>query len=402
MVRLCPVVPRRTSWCATKPARRTECSCTPPDDLAPRAPCIVSLVVGSAPSNPAPAALLASSIAAAVATAVPEGASTLCSWWSSTISMLSKNGAAIAARRIINTAEIAKFAASTAFGPSLLENAMLSSAIAVCERPVVPQTAWTSFAASHARLAAAARGTVKSIATSAEAAVTAPRSDSMTTGSTPSPKLNSTPEFIGSTAATSRRSGLEATAAATVRPILPPAPRTATRSGSANGIREVFRVEGPDYGEHPRSAEHICGDLGDVVSRNCHDLRCQLVDAEHVTVQQHRCPDPAHARSGVFEAQQRVGLDMTFRERELAITDPVLCELFELLGHETKHLVCVVRRRPDADRQRAGIFVDDAVGADRVTKPALLPDLLEESRGQSTAEAVIEQREREPLLGFAC
>jgi len=55
--------------------------------------------------------------------------------------MLSKNGAAIAARRIISTAEMAKFEARIAFGPSLREKAICNSLISESESPVVPQTA---------------------------------------------------------------------------------------------------------------------------------------------------------------------------------------------------------------------------------------------------------------------
>ena len=51
----------------------------------------------------------------AVAMAVPDGASTFSSWWSSMISAVSKNGAASSAKRIISTALIAKLGTITAF-----------------------------------------------------------------------------------------------------------------------------------------------------------------------------------------------------------------------------------------------------------------------------------------------
>ena len=50
----------------------------------------------------------------AVAIAVPDGASTFWSWWSSMISAVSKYGAASSAKRIISTAPIAKLGAITA------------------------------------------------------------------------------------------------------------------------------------------------------------------------------------------------------------------------------------------------------------------------------------------------
>ena len=48
-----------------------------------------------------------------VSIAVPEGASTFWSWCSSMISAVSKNGAASSAKRIISTAPMAKFGATT-------------------------------------------------------------------------------------------------------------------------------------------------------------------------------------------------------------------------------------------------------------------------------------------------
>ena len=59
----------------------------------------------------------AAAIRSAVASAVPDGASTLPSWCSSMISAVSKYGAASSAKRIISTAEIEKLAATTQFGP---------------------------------------------------------------------------------------------------------------------------------------------------------------------------------------------------------------------------------------------------------------------------------------------
>ena len=74
--------------------------------------------------------------------AVPDGASTLLSWWSSITSAVSKNGAASSARRIINTAPMAKLGAITALEPASakrLRNRSISSPV----NPVVPTTACT-------------------------------------------------------------------------------------------------------------------------------------------------------------------------------------------------------------------------------------------------------------------
>ena len=72
MVSVSPCPPNSTSWCATKPDRRTEWT-RMSSTLAPRAPATSCLVAtGGAPR---PALARASAITAAVRSAVPDGAS---------------------------------------------------------------------------------------------------------------------------------------------------------------------------------------------------------------------------------------------------------------------------------------------------------------------------------------
>ena len=106
MVRLWPAVPSRTSWWATMPRSRTEWTWMPPATTPPRLPSTTCLVVGSAPQSGDRAAMRS-----AVSIAVPDGASTFWSWCSSTISAVSKYGAASSAKRIISTAPMAKLGA---------------------------------------------------------------------------------------------------------------------------------------------------------------------------------------------------------------------------------------------------------------------------------------------------
>ena len=74
MVSVSPCPPNSTSWCATSPDKRTECTCTS-STVVPRAPGSSCLVAsGGAPS---PALALAAPISLAVRSAVPDGASTL-------------------------------------------------------------------------------------------------------------------------------------------------------------------------------------------------------------------------------------------------------------------------------------------------------------------------------------
>ena len=88
IVSVCATSPRMTSWSATSPGRRTEW-------------------IGTSPS-----------IISAVRAAVPEGASSLPAWWSSTISARSMWREASAAKRIMSTAPIAKLGATNAFAPA--------------------------------------------------------------------------------------------------------------------------------------------------------------------------------------------------------------------------------------------------------------------------------------------
>ena len=74
-----------TSWWATRPRARTECTGIPSID-APRAPGTSWVVASGAAGRPARACAMSR----AVCVAVPEGASTLSGWCSSMISADSK------------------------------------------------------------------------------------------------------------------------------------------------------------------------------------------------------------------------------------------------------------------------------------------------------------------------
>src|SRR5580704_17593553 len=71
MLRLWPDAPKMTSSCATRPGKRTECTCTPSVPTAPRAPSSTTSVVGSGGSGGLPAERRAPAMAATVCDAVP-------------------------------------------------------------------------------------------------------------------------------------------------------------------------------------------------------------------------------------------------------------------------------------------------------------------------------------------
>ena len=101
IVRVSPTPPRMTSWCATRPRIRRPWTRTPSTSAprAPSRPVEVASGIGALPASRRAAA-----ISSAVRRAVPDGASALSGWCSSTTSTDSKNGAAWAAKRIIRIA----------------------------------------------------------------------------------------------------------------------------------------------------------------------------------------------------------------------------------------------------------------------------------------------------------
>ena len=82
------------------------------------------------------------------------------------ISAVSNHGAAISAKRIINTAEMAKLGAITQFGPSPVPNVDANRSKSSAVKPVVPTTAWIPCMPSHGSVVRAAWATVKSTTTS--------------------------------------------------------------------------------------------------------------------------------------------------------------------------------------------------------------------------------------------
>ena len=74
IVSVSPWPPKSTSWCATSPATRTECTWTP-STMAPRAPGSADAVASG--GGPRPASARAAPIIDAVRSAVPDGASAL-------------------------------------------------------------------------------------------------------------------------------------------------------------------------------------------------------------------------------------------------------------------------------------------------------------------------------------
>ena len=156
--------------------------------------------------------------------AVPEGASSFWSWWSSTISHSGMCSATIAAARIISTAPIAKFGATKRFaGRPVPAAGAARSASGARSAPEVPTTQCTPAASASATFAATVSGCVKSTMTSAS-----PRTSASATSST------------GSARAASSIPSASSTARQVVSPILPAAPATTTLIGAPPGRRPAM------------------------------------------------------------------------------------------------------------------------------------------------------------------
>ena len=156
MERVWPGAPTMTSWCARRPGRRTLCTETP-SISPPRVAAMVSLSVGRRVKG----LPRASTMARAVAMAVPDGASAFSSWCISMISAWSKKRAATRDMWTMSTAPREKLGATTAPTWCLWHSAETSS-ISRGERPVVPMTRSTPRSAARRAAAMVASPAVKS------------------------------------------------------------------------------------------------------------------------------------------------------------------------------------------------------------------------------------------------
>ena len=161
----------------------------------------------------------------AVSMAVPDGASTFWSWWSSMISAVSNQGAASSAKRIMSTAPMAKLGATMQL---LLVNVLGQPVeVVVGEAGGARPRRGRRCRRTSARFSRAASTWVKSTATSAPACgegVGVGRHLQAAPIGAPVTSRRSSPAWSGSTAATSSRSGSPATARHTVRPHPPAGP----------------------------------------------------------------------------------------------------------------------------------------------------------------------------------
>src|ERR1035441_9554344 len=148
IVSVSPCPPNSTSWCATSPATRTECTCTS-STVAPRAPDRDDAVASG--GAPRPAAARAAPIKDAVRSAVPDGASALAAWCNSITSAESKNLAACTAKRIIKMAPTEKFGTTRTCTSGCSVSQPRTSSSRSSANPDVPTTTSRSWAMHQRR-----------------------------------------------------------------------------------------------------------------------------------------------------------------------------------------------------------------------------------------------------------
>src|SRR4051794_22643435 len=303
-----PDPPRITSWWATSPGRRTEW-------------------IGTSPC-----------IAAAVALAVPDGASSFVAWCSSTISAACRCRDASAANRIISTAPIAKFGA-TKTGNSAARATWSTSAVS---HPLVPTTQGTPAVSARRTFGTTAPGAVKSTIASASASVSTSSCPASTSaGPSTAPTLPISGEgglwpysriFIRSSAASGKRaSGAPHAARANVPHrvgnahgqsphVLKPAPT----SGASRCARErrrhllecleeaLLARADPGRGQ-PLRREQGRRQLRDELGLDRLDLGDDAVEGEDLGVGHERLSEPVHSRRRRLHAEHDAPLEVLLR-----------------------------------------------------------------------------------------
>ena len=218
-------MPSSTSWCATRPRRRTECTWIPAGPTPPRAPSTTVSTVGSAAQSGDAAA-----IRAAVSIAVPDGASTFC-----VVVQLDDLGGLEVGRGELGEAHHQHRADGEVRGDhrvgAAASNRAPMSSSSSAAKPVVPTTACTPWSAHQREVVAGGvddgevdrhlgTGVGQRVGAAAPPAGWARRHRAAGGRSR---------RAVGSTAATSSSSGSSTTARHTVAPIRPAAPNTPTR-----------------------------------------------------------------------------------------------------------------------------------------------------------------------------
>src|SRR4051794_4192985 len=252
-------------------------------------------------------------------------------------------------------------------------------------KPVVPTTAWIPWSIANRMLSMTTSGWVKSTSTCEPASAT----------------LNS--QSPASTIATTSRSGAASTALQTCWPIRPRAPRTPTLIGSLMKLAsvsysavEVVVAERADNRQAARSAEQVTGELDNIF--RCHGIDAgeQLVDAEHVAVDDLALTDPGHPGTGVLEAEHHRAAHLALATLDLVRAEAAARGRVKFGHDEGQHLVGLARLTTGVDAEHAAVGVTARERVHRVRQPAFLANPLEQPGTHPAAECSRQHSHREP------
>src|ERR1017187_4626488 len=325
--------------------------------IAPLAPSAAETVASG--EGPRPEARRASAISDAVRAAVPDGASTLRAWCSSTISAESKNRAAWAANRIMSTAPNEKFGTTSARVAGASASHSVTCEVRDSSKPEVPTTVSSPWPMHQRRLSMTTPGCVKSTTTShpASASRESPSSTVATTSRSPAaatawqpsdpirPLAPTTPALIMPSAqclsapyrsAQCRSTQCRSTQCRSTQCRSTQCRSTQCRSTQSLGERGVIVVRA-DHGEHLGPGEHLRGDATHVIVSHRLDRGEDLVDWLKPRVGQLGLAEAAHPRRGVFEAEHDRPAQLALAALQFGVVQPARDPLGHLVPADREH-----------------------------------------------------------------
>src|SRR2546422_865793 len=171
-------------------------------------------------------------------------------------------------------------------------------------------------------------------------------------------------------------------------------PRRAPPTSTMQLAREVAAIEGPERGQDEAVLVEELGDerlhllVADGVDRREHGVDREERAQVHLVL-----GEPIHPARRRLERQHQAALQMILGASELLLRHAALLYLTELLEDRLEDLgeVRRVARGIDVERPRVDVRLDARM--DRVDEPLALPHLLEEARGHTAADHIVQDEQ---------